>query len=151
MTQAQGPAIREVITKDEFGRLICTQYKDFWAYVEKKKMVKNDLFKLNAERREEFFMKWKHGSNDINSNWEFEHSLRYFLKSFQDMPVDDIDPYFRASVIVRRKFEEYCDIIKAEIGLWNGKKPEVPPEVQKLVDSVGGTVVAELIYNDKKQ
>lgn len=140
MTQAPLEACREVTTIDEIGRCIVTQYKDFWAYVEKKKTTKQELLKLNPERREDFFMKWKHGMTDMNTNWEFEYSLRVFLKSFNDMPLDAIDPYFRQSVKVKRGFEEYCEKIKAEIGLYSGRR-EVPPEIKQLTDQVGGTVV----------
>lgn len=148
MTQT-APAVREFTEKDELGRIICTQYKDFWAYVATKKYAgkewtKQEVLKLSPERREEFFMKWKHGMNDMNTNWEFEYSTRTFLKNFHDMPLDQIDPYFRYSIKVKREFEEYCEKIKGEIGLWS-RKPEVPPEVQKLIDSVGGSVVSELV------
>lgn len=141
MTQVPGSGVREVIEKDEIGRIICTQYKNFWFYVDKKKLTKADLLKMKSERREEFFMKWKHGMNDPNTNWEFEYALRAFLKSFQNDQDSIIDPYFKDSVIVRRKFEEYCDSIKREINLWAGNQI-VPDEVKQLVDQVGGMMVS---------
>lgn len=140
MTQTAAPWIREISSRDDLGRWTCVQYKDFWAYIEHKKITKADLLKLKADRREDFFIKWKHGMDDINTNWEFEYSLKGFLRNFQDMPFDAIDSYFRETVKRRRSFEEYCEKIKAEIGLWSGKR-EVPPEIKALVDQVGGTVV----------
>lgn len=137
-------AVKEITKKDEVGRIVCIQYKDFWAYVERKKMTKADLLKMKSDKREDFFIKWKHGMDDINTNWEFEYSLRSFLKNFKDIDLSDIDPYFKESVKIRREFDSYCESIKQQIGLWTGKK-EVPPEVQKILDSVGGTMVAELV------
>lgn len=133
----------EKSVKDDFGRVTCYQYKDFWAYVDKKKKTKADLFKMRTEQREDFFMAWKHGMTDMNVNWEFEYALRHFLRNFQDIPVDTIDPYFMDAVLDRRKFEEYCEKIKNEIGLWSGKR-EVPSEVKNLVDLVGGTIVGDI-------
>lgn len=146
MTQQTAEAhISESNVKDEFGRSICVQNKDFWKYVENKKrrgnfMTKQDLLKLDPQERENFFIKWKHGMTDMNVNWEFEYSLIQFLRNFKDVPLDAIDPYFRQSVIDRRSFEEYCEKIKSEIGLYSGRR-EVPPEIKQLTDQVGGTVV----------
>lgn len=147
--QAAVGHISERNVKDDFGRAICYQNKDFWKYVETKRhkgqiMTKQDVFKLTHQERESFFMKWKHGMTDMNVNWEFEYSLLQFLRNFRDVSIDAIDPYFRQAVIDRRIFEEYCDKIKGEIGLWTGKKPTVAPEVQELIDAVGGTVVGQV-------
>lgn len=143
MTQA---AVKEAITKNELGYTTAIQYKDFWAYIEKKKMTRHDILKLKSEKREDFFMKWKHGMSDMNTNWEFEYSLRAFLRNFKELDLNDIDPYFKNSVKIRREFDSYCDSIKHQIGLWTGHKdsgntPELPDEIKQLAASVGGTVI----------
>lgn len=135
-------AVREVITKYD-----CVQYKDFWAYVEKKRTTKLELLKLKPERREEFFMKWKHGMSDMNTNWEFEYTLRAFLRSFKDTPLDAIDPHFRTAVKIRREFDSYCDSIKHQLGLWTGKK-DMPEEVKRLLDQVNGKLTSDLIKSE---
>lgn len=140
MTQTAVQAIKEVFTKDDFGRDTCMQFKDFWAYLVKKKMTREDVLKLKPDSREAFFMKWKHGMSDSNTNWEFEYTLRSFLKNFKDITMDKIEPSYRIIVKNRREFECYCDSIKDQINLWSGKR-EVPQEVQQLVDSVSGTLV----------
>lgn len=144
MSQETTVAMREIITKDEFGHTLCIHYKDFWGYLESKKVTKHELLKLSPEKRESIFMKWKHGMNDISNNWEFEHSLRDFLKTFEGMSLDQVDPYFRRSLKMKREFDSYCDSILHQIGIWGGKR-DVPPEVKRLIDSVGGTLVAELV------
>lgn len=144
MTQTATLAVEESTTKDNFGRDICTQNKDFWAYLSRKRMTREDVLKLKPEQREIFFMKWKHGLNDMNVNWEFEYSLRGFIKSFKDVPLEQIEPSFRDIVKTRREFETYCDSIKNQISLWTGQaKREVVPELQELVDMTGGTLVSE--------
>lgn len=137
---SQAIAVREVTIKDSFGAVTCIQYKDFWAYVESKKMTREDIMKLKVERREEFFIKWKHGMTDQALNWEFEYSLRAFLKNFQNMSIEEVAPAFQDSLRIKREFDSYCDSIKQSIGIWTGKR-EIPKEVQDLADKVGGSVV----------
>lgn len=143
MTQQAAQAVREVFMKDEFGSNVCIQYKDFLAYLIKKKMTREDVLKLKSDARENFFMKWKHGMSDMNTNWEFEYTLRSFLKNFKNVPLDEIEPSYRMIVKGRIEFEDYCDSIKNQINLWSGKR-EVPAEVQQVVDAIGGTLVSDL-------
>lgn len=145
MTQTATPAVREVTDRNDLGHPVCTQYKEFWEYVATKRrknvqLTKHELLKLDPVDREDFFMKWKHGMTSMSTNWDFEYSLRAFLKNFHDISLDQIDPYFRRSVKVKREFEEYCETIKKEIGIWIGRK-EVPDEIKLLADQIGGTVV----------
>lgn len=140
MSQQSGIAVKEIIMISEQGCVSAVHVKDFWAYVEKKKLTRDALLKLKADKREEFFMRWKHGMTDMNSNWEFEYSCRTFLRNFHGLDLNDVDPYFRSSLKIKREFDSYCDAIKIQIGLWSGKR-EVPPEVQEVVDAVGGTLI----------
>lgn len=149
MTQQAVLPVREVITRNHNGYVDgVVHYKDFWAYVERKKLTRQDIQKMKADKREDFFLKWKHGMSDPNTNWEFEYSLRSFLKNFKDTSLDQIDPTFRTAVKLRREFEDYCDKTKMEIGLRVGHAiTTVPKEVQDVLDEVGGTLVGDVVKN----
>ncbi len=103
------------VFKDDFGRAICVENKDFLQYCNKKNMTIADLLKLSPTKREEFFLKWKHGLNDPHVNKEIEYAVMAEYHKDLHMQIADIDPYFQDSVINRRAFESYCAVIKKQL------------------------------------
>lgn len=132
--------MRETIVKNEKGAAIAVQYKDFWAYAARKKETIDSIRKMKADKREEFFLRWKHGMTEHSTNCDFEVAIKQSLKQFEGMPLDELDPYFRRSIELKRKFEEYCNLIKSQIGLWV-RASDMPKELQEAAAAIGGTVV----------
>jgi len=112
------------IFKDDFGRSICVENKDFWQYCKKKNITLAEIQRLSMAKKREFFLHWKHGLTDPHVNEEIESSEWASYGSEMNTPEDKLDPYFKERIIAWRNFEKYCLSIKQQIGLAPGGHPE---------------------------
>lgn len=90
------------------------QFKDFWAYVSKLSLKKEDISRLSPENREKLFFRWKWGSRGNENNMDAEQAHQQMLKMLVGDESDDAK--------LKRKFNEYCLKIRAELGLFGQQK-----------------------------
>jgi len=127
------------------GQIVAVDYKDFWLYVQKKGVTREDILKLTADKKKEFFLKWKHGLNDPKANEDIEQTKQLIYSRDMQVPLHDIPEDFRESVRSHRLFEDYCIQIKREIGLFHGgpklDQSKSPVEVAEVAKAFGGDVI----------
>lgn len=138
--------LKESTIIDQKGTRYAVHNKDFYAYLQKKDLKLEDVIKMTPQQKEQFFLRWKHGMTDLNTNRDFEYTLQMFIKNFEGMALEAVDPYFQESLRSRREFEQYCELIKTQIRLWQRtarpieQHKELPKEIKDLVGTIGGTV-----------
>lgn len=122
--------------KDNEGRVIFVEKKDFWKYVESRHLSQKDVLNLSPDNKLKFFLKWKHGFTDSRINEEIEFTKESLSFRDKHVPLDQIDPSMRQWIKNEREFNSYCQSIKSQIGL-----SAPPQEVQDAAKQYGGIVV----------
>src|SRR5258708_4762146 len=105
------------ITTNQYGAVTFTQHKEFWTYVNKKGVQREDIMKLSNEKKLEFFLKWKHGMSNPAANEELEETKIGLYYRDRDIAMDKIPLPWQDWVKSERDFESYCYQIKQELGL----------------------------------
>lgn len=86
-------------------------------YLIKKTMTAFEISKLSIPRRKEFFLRWKWGSEDPQSNNECESTRQGFVSDLLRMEISAMPLTEREYFSRLLKFEDYCRQIKERIDL----------------------------------
>jgi len=114
-------------------------FPDFYAYLKSKGISLGDVKALDFGKREKFFLKWKWGSSNYDSNVECERTWQYLDKTEQKESQEIKDPQSLKYSQWRKRTQEYCKKIKGDLGLLRN-------ETTKKLDSI--VAKAEVNWQD---
>ena len=87
--------------------------RPFWDYVGRRE----DFLKLPKSDKEKIFLRWKHGGQNHDTNYEGEMTDKYLLERLTYKDIDAMAEDKKTYWKMEKDFYEKCQNIKREIGL----------------------------------